>query len=86
MNAFDTLTLLVVCLYFTAYKDWLPLYLSLSVLGAVSYLVLMVFVPESPKWLLLKGRQEEAISAFNKIAAINRTPNRIPLDAIFVES
>ena len=40
---------------------------------------------ESPKWLLLQGRREEAIKSLNFIAKVNRSPNRIPEDAMFVE-
>jgi hypothetical protein len=41
------------------------------IVGITSFCILIFFVPESPKWLLLRGKQSEAIVVFNKIAAIN---------------
>ena len=36
----------------------------------------MVILPESPKFLLLRGRKTEAIAAFNQIAKINGSEHR----------
>lgn len=57
----------------------------MTVLGVAALLFMILFSPENPKWLLSKGRREEAISAFNKIAAFNGSKNKIESDAIFVE-
>jgi len=38
---------------------------------------------DNPKWLLSKGRRTEAISAFNRIAVLNGSKNRIENDATF---
>jgi len=42
-------------------------------------------IPDSPRWLLSKGKREEAISVLNKIARINGSKNRIAANAHFME-
>ena len=87
MNAFDNITMTILCLYFKfVSKEWSYLFYLLEVLGVLSYVTLMVWVPDSPKWLLLNGRKKEAIAAFNTMAIVNRCKERIPEDANFVES
>jgi len=87
MNSFDNITMTVLCLYFKfVSRHWTYLFYLLETLGVLSYIVLMLCVPDSPKWLLLNGRKKEAIAAFNYMAIVNRCPERIPEDANFVES
>ncbi len=66
LNAVDSLTLTVIALYFTfVSKNWFPIYFMTTSSGALA-LAFMTFVsPNSPKWLLAKGRKEEAIEAYN---------------------
>ncbi len=72
MNAFDNLTMTVICIYFKSVsKHWRYLFDFMVIVGITSFCILIFFVPESPKWLLLRGKQSEAIVVFNKIAAIN---------------
>ena len=59
--------------------------MAVTVLGLIALLFMLFISPENPKWLLIKGRKEEAISAFNKIAVINGSNFRIESDAIFIE-
>ena len=62
MSCFNTATIAVVCLYFWAItKNWMPLFLGMSVLNTVAFIFSAFFMPESPKWLIEKGRVEEAI-------------------------
>jgi hypothetical protein len=61
-------------------QDVLELHFWLGTLGCISF---MLFVPESPRWLLLRKRNKEAIKVFNYIAWFNRSPMRVPDDAIF---
>jgi hypothetical protein len=78
--------LTVLALYFKYLsRDWFPLFLTVTVLGLIALLFMLVVVPDNTKWLLIEGRREEAISAFNKIAKINGSNFRIESDAIFVE-
>ena len=37
-------------------------------LATASYTAILLFVPESPEWLLQQGKQEEALKAFEIIA------------------
>ena len=48
--------------------------------------MVLAICPESPKWLLLQGRQKEAIRVLNYIAKFNCSPNRIPEDTEFIEA
>ena len=66
--------MLVLTMYFLYLdKNWFNLFLVLTVLGTASLLFMLLVAPENPKWLLAKGRRDEAISAFNKIASFNRS-------------
>ena len=57
MNAFDTSTLAVTSVYFLfVSRDWLYLYLALAVLATICQITLLIVDPESPKWLLIKGK------------------------------
>jgi len=40
---------------------------------AALFLILLNFVPETPRWLMLKGREEEAVSVLNRINPVERT-------------
>lgn len=87
LNAWDCLTLSIVTLYFLhVSKHWFQLCFWMSVLGTVSLLFMVFCAPESPKWLLTKGKRVEAIAAFNQIAKINRSGKTVPSDTTFEES
>ncbi len=38
-----------------------------EIIPAVLFFVLLFFIPESPRWLMLKGRDEKALSVLNKM-------------------
>jgi hypothetical protein len=46
-------------------------------IGTLSFLIVLLLVPESPKWLLINGRKQEAVEALNKIAKINGVDSKI---------
>lgn len=54
-------------------------------LSLIGYFLVSIIVPESPKWLLLQGRREEAIKVLNYIAWINRSKTKIAPNTQFVE-
>lgn len=87
MNAWDTATMAISCLFFILIsRHWFWLYFTMTLLGTISYTVIMLTVPESPRWLLLNGKKQEAINAFNKICRINGCLDFIPENAEFIES
>jgi len=78
LGSFDCITVAVIPVYFLYIsKNWLPLYILMLVLGVLGLLFMLFVAPESPKWLLVKGRKEEAIEVFNRVALINQSKNRI---------
>ena len=54
-----------------------------TVLVGYFALIYMMFLPESPFWLMIHGRRIEGIQALNKIAKFNGKPYRLPLNAPF---
>ena len=88
INAFDGATLIFLGTYFIFIKDWFPYQLVMYVLQILSFIGFIVFITESPKWLLLKGRNLEAIEVFNSYASFNGLDESkyIPHDAVFAES
>jgi len=87
VNVLDTFTMVVIGFYlFFVSIEWFPLYMgTLSVTGCALLLIIM-FMPESPKWLLITRSQKEAIKQFNYIGKFNRSPFTIPANAKFVEA
>jgi hypothetical protein len=84
LGSFDCITVAVIPLYFVyVSKNWFILYLVMLMLGTVSLLFMLFCAVESPKWLLVQGRREDAIREFNRVALINHCEITIPDDALF---
>lgn len=62
-----------------------PLLYFFFIYSVIGYLLVSIVVPESPKWLLLQGKREEAIKVLNYIAWMNRSKTTISPNAQFVE-
>jgi MFS family permease len=85
INIFDASPMVVTCTWFMFVEsDW---YLLNLIMLSISYVAfaLAFLCPESPRWLLVNGMKEQAIEAFNSIAASNGSQSRIPEDTIFNE-
>ena len=90
------MTIANVCLYYKYISvDWFWLCLVFCLLSYAATLTILI-CPESPRWLIVNGRSEEAIHALNTIAEMNgveqeadkndiRKGGRIPSDAKFIE-
>ena len=52
-------------------KNWFPLWAVLTLCGTLAKGSIILFAPESPRWLVAKGRQEDAVRSLNTIAAFN---------------
>ena len=73
-----------VCFYFLFIsRDWFPLMMTMTVLGTIALLVLVFVLPESPAYLISKGKTGEAIEALNFIGRVNGVNSRIPRDTVF---
>jgi hypothetical protein len=48
-------------LYFMVLPDWFQIQLFMTSLYVISYLFIVICMPESPKWCLIKGNTEGAL-------------------------
>ena len=84
LNTFDILTFTIEGLYFEYFDRNAIQYLQIVfVVQAVGVILYLLLIPESPRWLLLQERQEDAINCLNYIAMFNMSKKRIPMDAQF---
>lgn len=57
INTWDCLTVFIMANYFLwVSRDYFNLALTMTVLGAASKAFLLLLAPESPRWLVAKGR------------------------------
>lgn len=83
----DALPLIVGC----AYLKWVSTNLNYLLLfwttaHLLCLVIVAVFFPESPKWLLVNNQRQKAIKAFNKMARINGVQHRFAPNSTFLES
>ena len=87
LNLLNFMTIMFAGIYFLFIsKDWAPLFYTLYFFAIVSNLIVAIVCPESPMWLLLQGKRQEAIKVLNYMAWFNGSKNRIADDTEFVES
>ena len=87
VNTVDTLTMVVMGFYILfVSRNWFPIELAYFCVSLVNYICMLLFMPESPKWLLINGHTDRAIAEFNYIAKVNGSSNRIPETAQFIEA
>ncbi len=72
LEYFSALAWLTLGLLANFLRHWRHLLLVTSLPGLAIILLLMYFMPESPRWLMTVGRQEEAEKAVRKAATANR--------------
>ena len=86
LTSFDSATIGMACFYFLfVSRDMRGLLLFMSVMAAVSFVLCILVLPESPAWLIAVGRKKEAIKSLNIIAWFNSSKSRIPSNAVFEE-
>ena len=87
ISCVDTITLAVICSYFLFIDNhWFPLMMGMTILNTISLIYCFFVMPESPHWLLTKGKVSEAIDAFNTIARFNGVKHRIAYGTEFEEA
>ena len=52
--------------YLSKYESWRLLFAVTSI-PAIITLVMVIFLPKSPRWLMMKGKKDEAIKVLNKL-------------------
>lgn len=85
IGLFDCLTLAFMCSYLMLAKNWIWIEIVMTGLGVLAYMLIVLVVLESPKWLLVNGNTQLAIQSLNKIARINGSKKRISKHAQFIE-
>jgi MFS family permease len=82
VNTLDTMTMVVFGFYLLFIsKNWFPLCFSFLIIDCVALVVFAWAIPETPKWLLINGKIDDAIDNLNYIAKFNGSANRIPKNA-----
>ena len=81
---------LFTCFICGAYFIWVsrnvqPLLEMYLYVGIAAHLFLCFFVPESPKWLLMQGRADDAIKSINYVARFNFKKTRFDSDIQFTD-
>ncbi len=79
VSTFDNMTLIVICAYFLWFSiNWFGLFFWMANISAFCHLLVMVFVPESPLWLILTKKNDmQAIASFNRLAQLDFSHNRV---------
>ena len=75
----------LMCISMWVCRSWVPLFTVYTWFGAICLLVYSVFLPESPKFLLMTGEKTKAIDALNQLARINGSLIRFNYMDSFVE-
>jgi MFS family permease len=72
----DASTMLILAVYHGLLsKNWVPLQLTSFILNIISVLGIWLLVPESPKWLIGKGRYSRARESLKYLAKMNGVRN-----------
>lgn len=72
LNMVDLLTMIVLSLYVLfVSRSWFYLCFTMYCVGVINWLTIYFAMPESPKWLLTKGRTQQAHLCFEAIANLN---------------
>jgi hypothetical protein len=88
VSTFDNMTLIVMCAYFLWLSiNWFALFFWMANISALCHLIVMVFFPESPLWLIQTKKNEiQAVASFNRLARLDLSPNRIDETVTFEEA
>lgn len=86
ITVWDTLIVSIVNFsYLTFTNDWQPPFAFFTWFGAICIFLQILIIPDSPKFLLLAGRKQEAVNALNQIAQLNRSNFRFTINHKFIE-
>lgn len=74
LNAINSSTMVVFGLYVLFIsRKWFYIMFFMYLVAMVAFVVIFITLPESPRWLLINGHREEAVTTFKYIADYNRT-------------
>jgi len=86
LNMYDSSTMVLLGVYaLFISRNWQGLVLTMYALTFVAFIVIYLVLPESPKYLLIHGRINEAHESLKAIAKLNGVEYTIPPDAVFIE-
>lgn len=68
--------------YINRRSTWRNIYLFTSIPAIIYCTLVHIFVCESPRWLFVKGRKEEAVSTLRSIAPISPSGETLSLSAV----
>ncbi|ERN14916.1 hypothetical protein AMTR_s00032p00185090 [Amborella trichopoda] len=71
--------------YFTQNSSWRVLYLMVSLPTFFYSILVHFFVKESPRWLLVRGRKEEALKVLRSMARLNGKSLDFNIEALSIE-
>lgn len=82
ITAFDACSLAILGLILTFISHDLVRFMEIvNMIGIISCFLFLMLAPESPQWLIMKGKFKEGIDVFNYLAWANGSKDRIPPDA-----
>ncbi|CDW79844.1 solute carrier family member 5 [Stylonychia lemnae] len=70
--ALDAISMLILGVYFLAFSDMYPLLLSVTIIQTVAMVLVMIYVPESPKQLYEKCQYQQFYQSIRRIAKFNK--------------
>ena len=86
LNTFNSATIAIFGLYVLFIsRDWFYIIFFMYLLGVISWFIILLMIPEAPRWLLINGRTKDALTSFEHISSLNAVEFTISPDAVFIE-
>jgi hypothetical protein len=78
INIWDVSTLMWINLYILhVSRNWWYILAAYTFLGFIAWTIILIFGPESPKWMMMDGRSFDCKKQLEKIARFNGSTERI---------
>jgi len=70
-NSFYPLSGILLSIYFMTINNWRLFFVITSIISIITSYYILIYFPESPRWLFVKGKIKESIKTLEEIAKIN---------------